>query len=369
MVLSPIIRLVGKIATVVVYLLTIASAFGGWCNPRISAIPSMLNLAFPWFAILTIILTAAWLFGQRWFIGALGVVTIIACWTPLGMAVPLHFSKKASPKEKTFTLLSYNILHMEDQKNPDLPGERVLRFLLETDADIVSVQEFFAYDPDKPGTQIALRNPVLWQDFCRKYPYQSMGQGRNDLSVFSKYPFEKLDLSSPDQLNPQCYGFFRIKIGNHTLTLANLHLISFALSDEERDVISRIHNSKTAKLSLDEFRGDIRSKMAMAYVLRDETVSEVLNALKDISGPLIAAGDFNDVPSSWTYRRFLNAGFKDAYTETSFGPTWTYNAHLMYFHLDQILYRGALKPLSVKRFKIDTSDHYPLLATFAFSQN
>ena len=58
----------------------------------------------------------------------------------------------------------------------------------------------------------------------------------------------------------------------------------------------------------------------------------------------------------------------DAYSETNFGPTFTYNKHLFLFHIDQILYKGDLKALKVERGSIDTSDHYPLLAEFELTR-
>lgn len=46
----------------------------------------------------------------------------------------------------------------------------------------------------------------------------------------------------------------------------------------------------------------------------------------------------------------------------------TYNKHLFWFHIDQILYRGAIRPLSVKKGSLKSSDHYPLTAEFEFRQ-
>ena len=40
---------------------------------------------------------------------------------------------------------------------------------------------------------------------------------------------------------------------------------------------------------------------------------------------------------------------------------------MFYFHIDQMLYRGPLKALSLKVGKINTSDHYPLIGVFEFT--
>ena len=60
--------------------------------------------------------------------------------------------------------------------------------------------------------------------------------------------------------------------------------------------------------------------------------------------------------------------FEDAYAQTGFGPMITYNKHLFWFHIDQILYRGAIRPLGEKA-RLKSSDHYPPpTAEFEFRQ-
>ena len=102
-------------------------------------------------------------------------------------------------------------------------------------------------------------------------------------------------------------------------------------------------------------------------MFRADRAADILRALDKVSGPLIVCGDFNDVPESWCYRLLRGDDLRDAYVETSFGPLITYNRHAFWFHLDQILYRGPLQALSVKKGRLRSSDHYPLLAEFEFT--
>jgi endonuclease/exonuclease/phosphatase (EEP) superfamily protein YafD len=60
----------------------------------------------------------------------------------------------------------------------------------------------------------------------------------------------------------------------------------------------------------------------------------------------------------------MSAGFKDAYRQCGFGPEITYNANKLYFRIDHILYRGDMDAINIRRGKLKSSDHYPLLATF-----
>ncbi len=84
--LNPVFRLVMRIISMIVFLLTIISAYGGKFNPEYLTIPSILCLALPYFAIATIILIVFWAVNRRIIFTALGVLTIIACTGPISQA-------------------------------------------------------------------------------------------------------------------------------------------------------------------------------------------------------------------------------------------------------------------------------------------
>ena len=140
------------------------------------------------------------------------------------------------------------------------------------------------------------------------------------------------------------------------------------MSEDERKVVTEINSMETAKSSMVEFKGSIRQKLRSAFRDRAEDAKELREELDDISPdlPLIVCGDFNDVPSSWTYKVIRGTDLRDAYAETNFGPAITYNLHAFYFHIDQMLYRGPLEALDLTIGKINTSDHYPLIGEFEF---
>lgn len=371
--ISPIIRLAAKIASCVIYAVTLLSAFGGWFNPHLFTFPAILTLAFPYLAILTFLLSVGWLAGRRYFIGGFGIAALLACWVPLTMAVPLRFSKNPEPGEKTFKLLTWNCLHLMNQKKfthmNDYENlsqqDEALRYILHSGADIVCCQELLDVETQPEHYR---GDTSLLDSMAAVYPYR-VASNVVDQTVWSKYPVTKVNLHVEQNIHQQCYEFYRFNIDGHRLTIAGVHLISFTLSEEERTIITRMRNSQGMRSSLDEFKGTLKGKMGFAFSERASAAEEVCKAMSEIRGPAIVCGDFNDVPASWTYRVFLKNGFRDAYAETSFGPTYTYNAHMMLFHLDQIMYRGGLRPLSVRRGKIKTSDHYPLMAEFSFTDD
>ncbi|MDE7381158.1 MAG: endonuclease/exonuclease/phosphatase family protein [Muribaculaceae bacterium] len=362
-VLSPVIRIVGKILSVILYAATLLAAFGGHFNPHLFTVPAALTLTLPYLVILTVIISIFWLCCRRWIIGALGVLTIIAGWSDISSAVPLNFSKEADPSETTFSIIAYNILHTSDYREPNPPENRSIRFLIDSGADIICLEEMYSMEE---GARELEGHEAIADTLRRLYPHRA-GGGGTDILVLSKYPVEKINLPNPgNTFKESIYLFFRVMIKEQSLTLAVVHLPSFSLSEEERTVITDLTHTPV-KNSVKELNGPIRGKLAYAFATRASATKELIETLEDINGPLIVCGDFNDVPASWVYRSFMKAGFRDAFAETNFGPMITYNGHLMYFHLDQMLYRGNLRALSLKKGSINSSDHYPLIGTFAFT--
>lgn len=365
-IVSPLLRLALKIASIVLFLLTLFSAYGGLADPEYLTIPSIAVLALPYLAILTLIVGLGWLISGRWIMAGLAAATLFASWgTSLKDATPLSFSKDAVEGKRTFRLLTFNCLHLADTTHSELPGNRAIRFLIESDADIICLQELVNLESKY---EIHNWSRPLIDSLYAAYPYRA-GDADSDLKVLSKYPVKERKDKTTQAVAAswdlgQRWRLFEVDIQGFRLPLVDFHMTSYNLSDTEREVVSEISGVTTAKRSYREFRSEIFPKLGSAFRTRKACVEGMIKGIEGIS-PLIACGDFNDVAGSWAYRAMRKAGFNDAYSETSFGPTNTFNQFMLLFHIDQIFYRGdQLKALKVKRLKIDTSDHYPLEATF-----
>ncbi len=367
-IVSPLIRLCLKIASIVLFIVTLAAAYGGKCNPEYMTIPSVLVLALPYLAIATLIAGLAWLFTGRLIMAALAGLTLFLGWGTLKDVTPIAFSKSPQDEARTFRLMTFNSLHLADTTKRDAPGNRAIKFLIESGADIICLQELVNFeDPN----EIHHWSRSLIDSLYAAYPYRAGGMDHAyDLKVISKYPVKVLPISSGNKdkddywRTRRRWDLFEVDIKGYKLPIVNFHMSSYELTDSEREVVTEIRGVRTAKKSYEEFRYEIFPKLGEAFRTRAKNVEEMVSSTEGIS-PLIACGDFNDVPGSWSYGLMRKAGFQDAYPETSLGPTNTFNQFLFLFHIDQIFYRGPhLKALKTKRHRINTSDHYPIEATF-----
>lgn len=363
-ILSPFFFLAMRIFSVVVYLATILAAFGGRVNPDYLTFPSILTLVFPYLAILTIILVVFWALSRKIFFCGFGILTIILCLTPMSDAFPLASSRKPSGEGRVFKVMSWNVIHTRDVRQPDYPGNRAVEYMINSGADVIGLVELKEFSKNEmPNFTQSLKDSLF-----SVYPYHT-GLKSSDIKVLSKYPVERIEKFSVDPSGKCRYDFFKIQFpDNHELVLAMVHLFSFGLSDEERMVVTEINSVQTAKTSMREFKGPIRSKLSHAFRERAMDAKMLREELDDISLdiPLIVCGDFNDVPASWTYNVVRGDDLHDAYSETNFGPAITYNLHAFYFHIDQMLYRGPIEALNLTVGKINSSDHYPLIGEFQF---
>lgn len=348
-----------RILSYVLYVLTLTAAYGGHINPHIWATPSIFTLALPYLAMLTMLAVVGWALSRKLISCGLGVAVLVICWAPIMQAVPFGSEKKpsAAPDDR-FTLLTYNILGGFDKNDRNSTEGATVRYIIESDADIVVAQEMgFLNSEGLPTTPRSLIDSLQ-----QKYPYR-LGDGRRIFAILSKFPVrytaEQIDTGYSDCI-------YTLDVRGHRLTVVNTHLSSYRFSDSERGMLSSIHSVGSAKASISEFKGSVMSKMKQAFRERATESETLRRRLDQLTGPVIVCGDFNDVPASWAYRTIRGDDFRDAFAETNFGHKATYNANRMPFHIDHILYRGDLKALSVKRVKAGASDHYPLLASFEF---
>lgn len=363
-IISPFFFLAMRIISIIIYALTILAAFGGSINPDYLTLPAILSLAFPYLAILSILLIIFWAVFRKIIFCGLGIVTIVICLTPLSSVFPLGSSREATQNSQTFKIISWNVLHTHDIRKPDYPGNRAIEFMINSEADLICLTELKSFEAE----EIPNFTKNLQDSLFSIYPYRA-GLNTTDIKVISKYPVKRLERISYNNSGLCRFDFFHISFPNKKeLIVGMVHLFSFGLSEEERKVVTEINSVETAKTSMKEFKGSIRQKLRTAFRQRSEDALKLREELDDISPeiPLIVCGDFNDVPTSWTYNLIRGDDLRDAYAETNFGPGITYNLHAFYFHIDQMLYRGNLEALDLTIGKINSSDHYPLIGEFEF---
>ncbi len=320
---------------------------------------SYIGLGFGLILLLNIGYLAFWLMISNWKYAAICLVAILLCYRPITTFFPLHLNSPQAP-DSAIHILSYNVQGFPDDRNKDSKEQPILDYIVETDADIVCLQEYLV---SKTGQSIFSQ-----QDVNRKlnmYPYRSItgleSSGKYHilgLACFSKYPIE----NTHEVVFESSYNgatVYTINIDGNKYTVANVHLESNSIKEEDIKLYSDFLQN-TDSVKLETVTTNIRSRLGSAYRMRAKQVEKVKNYIEtqNTQGTIIC-GDFNDTPISYAYNQ-MKRGLKDAYVSTAFGPGITYNEFLFLFRIDYIMHSENIKAYRSKVDKVKYSDHYPL---------
>lgn len=355
--------LVGVLAA----LALLVASYGGHVDPRVWALPALATLALPAVAAVALAIALLMAVLRQWRAVIVIGAAMLVCWPCLQLVFPLHLSESAtseSATDRTLRVLTFNVMNWglydgtQEEENPSM------RFILEQDADIVVMQE--AMQTADYYTLPSMR--TMLNALKRKYPYRTTA--RTDLAILSKYPFSKADDPLYYDKEWQYYGNGHAMAWDFTLPDREMrvfvtHMQSFGLSQtlngdiykEARD----IDEKQKAKTAVRKSCAAFKQRTKQAVLLR--------RAIDKWDGDMLLVGDLNDTPASYTYRTLRGDDLGDAYAETGNGYGWTYNSARLYFRIDHILYRGALRPTMCRRYKAGDSDHYPLVADFKFAND
>lgn len=353
-------------AAIFICCITIYSAYGGYIRPThtfIGKTAPLAVMAFPLLGVLIVVGTIVCLL-CRSKIAYAGVLTILICAPSLWNVCPINIIKDPVIEQKaykSFKLLTFNVMNMfdfEEEHSKDA-NNRIISFIIKTDADIVSMQELILLPKPYQNSNIAAQLDTLE----RMYPYR--GQATDGaLMVMSKYPLRRINVAHPLVNRFLPYAAFSIDLPQGPITLFDCHMESIGLTDSDKASYQDITRGKISKSDLKEMKHSAIYKLNEAYRTRATQVEQLRQAADSIGGNIIIAGDFNDVPLSYTVRYLKEADFKEVYPALATGPDYTFHADRLYFRIDHILYRGTLTPVDLDIPKVNISDHYPMIATF-----
>lgn len=334
------------------------SGYGGHFSPATSSLPGIALMVFPVVLGSAVFLIIFDLITWRRlaFLPAFG---ILACASAVWNFCPLNFSTPTLPEgSREFKVLTYNAYNFVNFSSKDSAGyNSTINTILNYDADVVCLQESRPTDP------------AYWRDVAAqadsltaRYPYRS--HGHKSLHLLSKYPFDTIDVRQPDDPSAM-FQCVRLNVDGTPVVLYNIHLQSIGLSTDDKALYGSITRHPTTD-KLENARYGMIAKLSAAMKARSHQAIMLRHNIDSIGGPnIIVAGDFNDIEDCHAQRIIEGKTLESTFTSVGFGPTVTYYANRFYFNIDHILYGGNLKAMSYERGHGRSSDHYPVMGTFA----
>ena len=263
-------------------------------------------------------------------------------------------------------VMSYNVhnfSHIDKEVGKEDFANQVVNIVREQSPDVLCCQEFAAFSS-------TMTRPKCIEEFAKdagfSYVYYNKKNNYGGNVIFSKWPIEKVSEDTGfGQENT--YGVMvSVDAGDRGLFyLANLHLLSFMLTDNEIDVLVSPYEQRD---TLDAVGMTVARKLKYAFEKRAKEIATVLQAMPSVNGPVIVCGDFNETPLSYVYREMQKAGFVDTFTKAGRGIKPTYAGRLPMLRIDYIWANEKVLPVRFNRYRRKASDHYPVILEFAIQQ-
>lgn len=249
---------------------------------------------------------------------------------------PSYFFNTPQKKDNNIRILSYNIKYNGEYLHNNKDSlSALISFIKQQNADILVL----------PESRINSTNKKLRKKLDKIYPYNlgSVYNGNElylETYVFSRYPISNVK-----------------QYGNYYIYEADINL-----SDNFTMKLIACHlESNQSNSSLRNGEGFIKN-IKKGYETRNKEAKMICDSLKQYQGPLIIAGDLNDISGSKSLNTLQEElDLSDAWWKSGFGYGATYFSKHLYFRLDHILFSHHFKSSSIEIPKIDFSDHYPIV--------
>ncbi len=342
------------------------AGYGGWLAPsRHGALPALMALAYPIVVVLSMLLALLWLVRRRWVLAVTLLASLLATWPSLRANFPIGAATAATDSTRMFRVMTYNVAAFDDHRWTDTTElHPAMQLILDQDADFVVMQQ-----PNTRGRgALEMKSLARWaQQVTSQYPYYSFSR-HDGVEILSKYPFNAQPIGELQQSYRyfpyivswyQYYAFDIAMPNQEPLRIIGCYMTSFQLSQGERQVLELNGNRQWRTTQLYE-------KMHEAFVAREHAAQLVRDTINASCPNVIVCMDLNDVPQSYAYRTIMGHDMRDSYRRSSL-PQATFNDHNMLFHIDHILYRGAMDAVNYKVIHDNSSDHYPVVATFEWT--
>jgi endonuclease/exonuclease/phosphatase family metal-dependent hydrolase len=260
----------------------------------------------------------------------------------------------------------FNVYAQLRRPDPAAPG-KFIAWLAASPADVLCLQEYYQ---EPVGTKSAdgrlfqvserLGPAAGRQVFVSKSLTNSIG-AEFGLAIFSRRPIVGRGEISFGRLT-QNHAMWVDVVGpgpSDTVRIFNAHLQSMSL--EEDDIVA----AGSSRAGLERKGRGLLRRFVRGAARRAWQADTLLAHIRRSPYPVLLAGDFNDLPYSYTYQR-LAGPLQNAWATVGFGVGNTYHGHLPpLLRIDQQFAGPEWQVLACRvHTEIPYSDHYPVEAAY-----
>jgi endonuclease/exonuclease/phosphatase (EEP) superfamily protein YafD len=329
----------------------------------------LFSLTFPFAITANIFFIFFWIFSSRRLRLVPSLLILAASYNVIPAVFGLHFlyQNDWAAREGTFKVMSWNthamgIFNVPFEKKH---ASGIVAYIKAQDPDILVLPEF---------SVAAITHKSKYKDqiirngrYKAHYFTSDNGLGPDILigtAIFSRYPIINYQAVFLDSFIAISYSDVVLPTHDTTRIFA-VHLHTFGLSDNDKSYIEDVKNR--------DAKGIVKSRSFLwkfnnAYSMRAAEADKVAGFITDSPYPVIVAGDFNDLPFSYSYTT-IRGDLSDAFASKGRGFGRTYNQIIPTLRIDHILYDADQFRITAFRTPyVDLSDHSPILTRFRIAK-
>lgn len=329
----------------------------------------LFTLLLPYLLLFLVLFILFWLlFKPVWSLVSILVIAISlhAVRNVFSLHLPRTFSlekRSGDIRVMSWNLELFNILHYKDQPQA---RQQIIDLINKYNPDIACFQEMVAGENKKAINYFPdIEKAFNFRDYLYSYRvkddfdrYHHFG-----IIIFSKFPMIRKQtlVNSPNSYN-STFQFVDILVGTDTFRIFNLHLQSLKFSQTNLDYLDKgtvppEGNIPESKNIISKIKRGILKRASQAVFIKDE--------LNHSPYPVIACGDFNDVPVSFAYET-IGKGLQNAFVEKGSGISRTFSSISPTLRIDNIFTDKKFTIIQFTRIKKLLSDHFPIVADIRF---
>jgi endonuclease/exonuclease/phosphatase family metal-dependent hydrolase len=347
------------VLTIILAIITIVGAFASSTPISVSKFLPFIALGLSLLLLGNVIVAIYWMCRKRyWFIIPL---LAIACNYPyITRILQFHHSDEIRT-QRTCKIATFNANFFGKQWIATSTKE-IAKYMKENRVDIICFQEyqkgFDEYIPDS-----------IYQTFkewhYRIIPTAADSSDHLQMAVFSRYPIKK-SVFMAFRGTANCGLWCDIDIMGQTIRLFNLHLQTTSAT-HHLELLHKYDKESNLLSSLMYTSNYMFRDMSQCFMMRSLQALYIRKRIDESPHPVVVCGDFNSLPSSYTYKTILGKDLVDGFQAAGHGYMYTYRYLKHLFRIDYIFNSKKLRCTDYFSPKNEFhSDHNPVISTITF---
>ncbi|MCB0754537.1 MAG: endonuclease/exonuclease/phosphatase family protein [Flavobacteriales bacterium] len=344
-----------RFLNVLVIITLLASYAGGMVSPEKFWPLAFMAMGYPIILGALTILSLYWIRKRKWFVFLNLALLLVKADYVLG-TVGIHSDSSAD--QQGLKVMTYNV-RLFDKYNWNSQSKSkngIISLIGKEEPDILCIQEYY----DEKGQVLAQLDSTKGLNIhLRNYYAQRNNSNDFGVATISRFPIMFEGKIVLENSRSALAIFTDLIINEDTVRVYNIHLQSIHLGTKGYEVLDELLQGQQVN-DLSDNRL-LLGRLKHGFIKRSVQARKIAAHIATSPYPVIVCGDFNDVPTSYTYQTIAD-GLTDTFIESGKGVGATY-VRVPFFRIDNILHDGQFSSLSHHVYDtMEFSDHYAVSA-------